>query len=100
MQFVFYKLKSILKKVVNQKWIRVKESALDSKLNLVGISTGMKMGKNAALFVAFLFFMKISDVRVVVVNLESHQGQANLERNFKKKEILYEFKNTDVFTAI
>ena len=98
MQFVFYK--SVLRKVVNQKWIRVKEYALDSKRNLVEISTDMKTGKSAVLSAGFLFFMKISDVPVADVNLESRQEQVNLERNFKKKEISYEFKNTDVFNAI
>jgi hypothetical protein len=58
----------------------------DSKLNHVRILTDMKMVKNAVQFVAFLFFMKILDVHAVDVNLESLQGQVNLERNSKKKE--------------
>lgn len=58
----------------------------DSKLNHVGILTGMKMVKNAVQFAVFLFFMKIVDVHAVDVNLESHQEQVNLERNSKKKE--------------
>jgi len=57
----------------------------------------MKTDKNVVLFVAFLFFMWILDVRVVDVNLELRQGQANLERNFKKKEILYKFKKYRCF---
>ena len=87
MEFVFYKeLNSLFKKVVNQKWILVKESVSDSKLNHVGILTDMKMVKNAVQFVVFLFFMKIVDVHAVDANLESRQEQVNLERNSKKKE--------------
>lgn len=50
------------------------------------MSTDMKTVKNVVRFIAFLFFTKIADVHVVGVNLESHQEQVNLERNFKKKE--------------
>lgn len=87
MEFVFYKkLNSLFKKIVNQKWILVKESVSDSKLNHVRILTDMKMVKNAVQFVVFLFFMKIVDVHAVDANLELRQEQVNLERNSKKKE--------------